>query len=281
MIPIKKNKYTAWLHWNISAQCNFDCTYCFGKIPVNRSELREIDIEKLLGTLEKDGRIFRISFTGGEPFLIPNIVEACAAITKKHFVSFNSNLVLPNVEKFADRINPERVVFIQASFHSRELEGKKLFDKYLTNFQLLKSRGFEILAEAVAFPTDYELHDKYKIILKENGIDLKFAPFVGSLNSKKYPQSYSPAEIIKYGLDEERIKAHFQKGKLCNAGFNASVVYSNGDVYPCFQIKEKMGSVNDGIEFSDTLRKCPAKFCGCPLNNYDRRLFELGIVSRQ
>ena len=61
--PNKDQKYDVWLHWNLTAQCNLNCEYCFGKIPVNKQNITSIDIEKLMGTLKKSGKTFRISFT--------------------------------------------------------------------------------------------------------------------------------------------------------------------------------------------------------------------------
>ena len=48
MIFSKTNKqnYDAWLHWNISSQCNFDCEYCFGKTPFVKQTINSIDIER-------------------------------------------------------------------------------------------------------------------------------------------------------------------------------------------------------------------------------------------
>lgn len=271
--PKENQKYNAWLHWYISSQCNFDCTYCFGKTPVDKSSLTVIDYKKLLETLERSGKIFRISFTGGEPFLISNFIEACTEISKRHFISVNSNLILPAVEKFSENVDPERVIFIQGSFHAEELENKKLLSNYIKNNHALKEKGFEVIAEAVAYPPNFEKLKEYEKLLEEENIELKFAPYLGKFNNQNYPLAHSKEDIVKWQLEEERIHYHYQKGKICNAGFNAGVVYSHGDVYPCFQVKKKLGNIYSGIDFFSEAGECPAKYCGCPLDKYDPGLF--------
>ncbi len=268
-------KYDAWLQWNLTSQCNFDCVYCFGKTPVNKKELREIHIEKLLSTLKKTNKVFRIGFTGGEPFLISNFIEACKRITEEHFISINSNIVLPAVKSFAESIDSRRVLFVQASFHPVELKEKNQFEKYVEHFHLLKKYGFNVVPEVVAYPPYKELIEENEIQLSQKEIELVKAPFIGKYNNSNYPADYSESEIDFYNLEKERINYHYQKEETCNAGFNVGVVFSSGDVYPCFQIKNKIGNIYSEINFENEMRRCPAKFCGCPLNKYDPKLFLL------
>ena len=274
LIRKEEQHYDAWLHWNVTSQCNFDCTYCFGKIPVSKVDINIINIDKLIKTLDKTGKVFRVSFTGGEPFLIPNIIEACAELTKKHYVSFNTNLVLPAVKKFADVINPDRVLNVHASLHIEELEIRRLIDTFVSNFKLLADRGFNIYAEAVAWPGSDANIEKYRRLMTGLGIEFGYAPFVGKLNNSDFPDSYKAEDLENYNLSKEQIQWYKQKDEVCNAAFNAGVVFSNGDIYPCFQIKEKMGNVYEEINFNSELTICPAKRCACPLNKYDEYLFE-------
>ena len=275
-MKILKNKnqnYDAWLHWDVTKRCNLDCEYCFGKITDTSIKVNSIKIDLLLETLDKNGKIYKISFTGGEPTLIPNFVEVCKSITKKHFVSFNSNLISNNIAKFAAEINPDRILHIHASFHYDELLKRKLLDKFAHNYNLLKNMGFNIYSETVAYP---KLANRVKDISKfaeENLIDFAFASFYGNFEGKNYPESYTNNDLDLFGISQSEISCFAQKGNICNAGFNAAVVFSNGNIYPCHQIKTKIGNIYEGFSFSDELIKCPSKKCGCPLNRYDSYLF--------
>lgn len=270
----ENQNYNAWLHWDVTKRCNLDCEYCFGKITDASVKVHSIKIDELIETLDKTDKTFRISFTGGEPTLIPNFVEACKAITEKHYISFNSNLISNSLNYFSKSINPKRVLHIHASFHYDELINKNLLDRFIQNFNFLKGMGFNIYSEVVAYPNIINKLDAINKIAKNNLISLTFAPFYGNYEGKNYPESYSNLELKFFGISSADISCFSQKGEICNAGYNVAVVFSNGNVYPCHQIKTKIGNIYEGIEFNKDLVKCPAKKCGCPLNKYDEYLFK-------
>ncbi len=274
ILKSENQNYNAWLHWDVTKRCNLNCEYCFGKITDANIKVHSIDIPKLITTLNKTGNTFRISFTGGEPTLVPNFVEACLVIAKKHFISFNSNLISKSILDFAKSIKPNRVLHIHASLHYDELIKNNLLNRFALNYKILKDNGFNIYAEAVA-------HPKIKSRLKEvldfaniNSMSLSFAPFYGVANGKNYPESYSQEELELFKIAKSEISCFMQKGKLCNAGYNVAVVFSNGNIYPCHQIKTKIGNIYEGFKFANKMTNCPSKKCGCPLNKYDEYLFK-------
>jgi MoaA/NifB/PqqE/SkfB family radical SAM enzyme len=265
--------YNAWLHWDVTKRCNLDCEYCFGKITDASVKVHSIDIPRLLFTLEKTEKTFRISFTGGEPTLVPNFIEACRAISEKHYISFNTNLISKNIKQFAELINPNRVLHIHASLHYSELLKNNLLDRFIQNYKLLEDAGFNIYTEVVAYPKMIDKIEELFQFAKQNSLKLFFAPYYGMLDGKEYPFAYTKNELVKFNILQKEISCFTQKGELCNAGYSAAVVFSNGNVYPCHQIKTKTGNIYEGIEFSSELTKCPSKKCGCPLNKYDEYLF--------
>ena len=270
----KNQKYDAWLHWDVTKRCNLNCEYCFGKITDASIKVHSIKIEKVISTLDETGKTFRISFTGGEPTLVLNFIEACQAITKRHYISFNSNLISKNVKQFVEKINPDRVLHIHASFHYDELLDKSLLKQFSENYNFLKGNGFNIYAEAVAYPKLKNKLDSIIEFANNNSFELSFAPFYGNYNEQTYPESYSHEDLDLFGITQNEISCFTQKGEICNAGYNVAVVFSNGNVYPCHQIKTRIGNIYEGIEFSNKIVKCPSKKCGCPLNKYDEYLFE-------
>ena len=110
-------------------------SYCFEN-PLKKTEkISEINTSALIKTLSSTNRTFKIRFTGGgDPFLIPNIVEACEKITRSHFVCIVSNLITEKIQEFSENIDPKRVLYINASLHIKELERLNLLDKYIYNF---------------------------------------------------------------------------------------------------------------------------------------------------
>jgi len=282
--------YDAWLNWNIASKCNLDCVYCFHNLakqenkktppppPVFSKESALINIPALIKTLDKTKKIFRIGFTGdGEPFLVPNIIEACVQITKRHFVSFTTNLTTSNIKEFAEKIKPEKTLVIAAAVHIKELERLNLLDRYVNNFIICQKKGFHIVAVVVAYPPLFNEVEKYRQFFREKGITIKFIPFFGAYKGKSYPSSYTPEELRVFNVDPLLIKQFHQQGKLCNAGYNAGVVSSIGIIRPCQKIHEEIGNIYNNIEFKDELITCPFSFCECPLKLWDSYLFERAI----
>ncbi len=282
MSNLRNPHYDAYLHLVTSYQCNLECNYCEAtQYLVKPSELYTktypINISALKNTLNDSNKIYRINFTGGEPFLAPNIVEACIELTKKHFISINTNLTSKKVKEFAEKINPERVLFINASCHIKELERMNLLSRYIHNFLLCKNRGFNIGAIEVGYPPLLKESDKYKFFFLEKGIELTFWVYVGTYKGKFYPDSYNEKEREILGLKQKYIDWFHQYGKLCNVGYNVGVIYPNGDIRYCFAINKSLGNIYEGIKFKDKLIRCPFKFCNCPMNMYDLPLFRKAI----
>lgn len=202
--------YDVWLHWYVTEECFLQCDYCAtGARMFNKKMVREIDIPRLLATLEASNLKFRISFTGGgEPMVVPNIIEACIAITGDHYLSLNTNLVARDMRPFAEKIDPAKVVEIVASLHLHELERTKNIDRYIDNFLMCKNAGHPIWATAVATPAIFADLDRFQQIFRDAGIVIGFAPFNGIFEGRSYPNSYTKADRIRLGFDTEIVDIH-------------------------------------------------------------------------
>ena len=249
------------------------CAYCSNRIRQS-AEIPLLDIPSLLKTLNSTNKTYRICFTGGgEPLLVNNIVDACIEISKKHFVSLHTNLTTSRIAEFSDKIDPERVIFIIASLHIKELERLNLLDTYLYNFHLLRNNGFTIVPSVVAYPPLLDEIGRYKEFFKERELNLHFDLFQGVYNGKKYPDSYTEEEMSILGLNIKEIGFVNQKRQLCNAGYNAGIINPKGNVFQCGKMRKPMGNIYKKIEFNDNLIRCPFNTCGSPLNIYDPYLF--------
>jgi len=276
-------EYDAHLSWNLISRCNLDCKYCytFGDPSKKTGEITRIDISSLMKTIDKTGKIFNIHFIGGgEPFLVPNIVDACIEITKRHYVGFNSNMITNKIEEFAEKIDPGRVSYINASCHIKELERVGLLDTWIDNFLMYKDRGFNIGAEEVAFPPLLKEAGRYRRFFRNGGIELKFVPFSGEYNGKKYPRAYTKKEMKIFGIPKkgkDGTNKYNQYGKRCNAGYNFGFADKDGNIQPCPQINESIGNLYGKIEFQSGIRRCPFDVCWCPLNVFDPHLFKKAV----
>lgn len=71
-----------WLRveWNLGRRCNYDCSYCGSDIHDRTSEhmpwhVYTNTVDKLVNTAKSLGKITRVSLTGGEPFVHPQIID--------------------------------------------------------------------------------------------------------------------------------------------------------------------------------------------------------------
>lgn len=280
---ISNLQYEAWLHWVVTERCVMNCEYCRtggGEDSVRRkAPAFPIDIPNLISTLEQTGKIFNISFTGGgEPFLVPNLTEACLELSKKHYISFYTNFAEKQVREFLEQIDPGRVLYILASCHIKALERRQLLERFIRNCVLCKAKGIPLTVAEVAYPPLLSEVEKYTRFFAEHGLDLKFGPFDGEYQGKTYPQSYTDEELETFGLAKLMMTLYDPSSgnnmPFCNAGYNAAIVRPNGDINPCDQITQKIGNIYTQINFRKHIVLCPFTYCGCQLYHHDSNLFE-------
>ncbi|MBU9889278.1 MAG: hypothetical protein KTQ49_05370 [Candidatus Omnitrophica bacterium] len=310
--------YDAWLNWFLPGACNLRCEYCIvhpsdpkkrGLLSsaahslvrfrrkhfsiqgfllyaveslFQRQDTPSVNIPALLDSLDRTHMIFRINFTGkGEPFLVPNIVEACEQLTRIHYVSFNTNLIPQKIGDFCDRIDPERVASIQASLHIKELEKRGLFDVFIDHFLKLREKKFPIAAIEVAYPGLFPEIEKYRSFFAERGIPLRFGWFNGVYRGKEYPAAYTREELNGFGLKGSPGLETFQQGTLCNAGYNTASIRESGAVVICNDVIEPLGHIYKGFRFKKKPIQCPAAFCSCSLKYYDAALYRKALVENK
>ena len=166
---------------------------------------------------------------------------------------------------------------------------------------LLRERGFVVHCCAVAHPRLLPELDRYREELAREGLPLQFSFFAGEHGGRPYPQSYTPEEIDrirrppllpgvlqkslqeyvprKYDLpeldDDLYDVLRSPRGKLCNAGFNAAFVASDGAVWRCLRIRDSLGRIDGDLRFEAEPCICQEEFCECPLKSYDLYLRDL------
>ena len=238
-----------------------------------------IDISTLAQTLNKTHKTIHFHLTNGEPLLVPNIIEVCQEITKRHLVSLSTNLTQKNIRKFVQQINPERVLFITATLHIKELERLNLVERYVHHLLLCQEKGFRIHTSIVAHPPLVDKVEHYRKFFQKQGIQLNFTPFFGEYNGKIYPpEAYTEKEMEIFGFEKSYLNMYKQHGKLCNAGYNVGLIRQNGDIRPCSKIRKPIGHIyEETMQLNKQLIRCPFQWCECPLNVFDPYLFEKAL----
>lgn len=271
--------YNFWMHWVINNSCNLECGYCIETITGTRSNITNtIDLDLLKKNFSGLDTKLKISFVGGgEPFLVPNLIETCEFLTQNHTVAFVTNLTIPKVTELVGRIDPSKVAYILASFHIEELEKRNLIERYIEHYTILRKAGFPIQAQAVAFPGIIEKCQQYHKQFTEAGLDLVFTPFYGTYNDKEYPLAYSEEELRAFGLDPSQTEVFQSKGRQCNAGFNTAIVHPRGDIISCDKCKRWLGNMYDYFDFEEKIQRCTHETCTCPSFLHDQPLFERAL----
>lgn len=146
------------IKWNMNSQCNFQCHYCISAKDLNNNPtIKPIDISKLSEALNFLKGNWHIGITGGEPFLEKDIIDICRVITKKHYLSLLTNLSTKNVYHFADHIDPNKVIYINAAVHIIEREKRDIkLNAYIEKMLYLQKKGFNINALYVAHPVLFD-----------------------------------------------------------------------------------------------------------------------------
>lgn len=190
-----------------------------------------------------------MEITGGEPFLLPGLVDMLKGLNSSIKFGITTNLTLP-IEEFARCISPKQLLNITCSRHpSMYKQPKDMFDGKV---RLLLSKGFHVTVNLVAYPDQMYLIPEMKAHYEKMGAHFHVDPFREGHEMGKY--AYTPDEnrfLSKYVtsdrgwlLDKERDGL---KRALCSAGHDHVCVAPNGDYWPCmlytFQGREPLGNV--------------------------------------
>lgn len=203
--PYEGRPYDAFLHWHITYECQMMCNYCIVTGPDKASDTRDkmrksppTDIDAVMRTLEKTGLTYYVSMMGGEPMLVPNIIEVVKTLTTKHYVGFNTNLAALD-PRFWDEVNISHLGNFHISLHIRPMEKRKLTDKFIENFKAMKRVGFtNYYITVVGHPDILANIDQHREFFAKHDIFFKVIPMIeggGATGGKVYPASYTEKEL--------------------------------------------------------------------------------------
>ncbi|TVM19999.1 radical SAM protein [Oceanidesulfovibrio indonesiensis] len=254
-----------YLMWNMTRKCNFRCHYCY--YPHDNSPVQEnLPVDRLRQFLDGTGREWVVGMTGGEPFLYPNFVDLCAALTETHKVSVDTNLSLTKeVARFARQIDPKRVHDLYVALHVEERERRGGMDAFVRNVNELTGRGFNVVVNYVLHPDLIHRYAEDRDRLAEQGVTITPRPFKGVHEDREYPAAY-PAEAKAHFSDHPDAgkKTVFDFcGVLCNGGRSFIRMEPDGTVYRCAGEKTVMGNLLTGIALYEEPMPCRARRCPC------------------
>ena len=258
--------------WHLTNRCNFGCEYCHPQIKkeLNNIKEQEPSVELISKRFNDVEYPCLINMSGGEPFLYPNFVELCKELTKKHFLTINSNISTSNVIEFAEKIPSKKVVLINAAFHQPERSKINGEAKYIENILALQENGFNVTALYVLYPPLLTRVSEDIMFLKNNGVkSISAKVFKGVYKGKLYPEGYTENEKVKilslindYKFNEKYMRGEmYFTGQNCNSGYRFFKIEVDGKVYRCPTIHiNSYGNFYDGtFERDSSPQPCTGK----------------------
>ena len=107
--------------WWTTMACNFKCKYCWEVQAQERGEFKPVPFRPAQDWLEAWNRLRPqlLDITGGEPFVMSDLIDVLIGLEPAIRVAITSNLSHPLLE-FVKHVSPERVINVTASFHPME-----------------------------------------------------------------------------------------------------------------------------------------------------------------
>lgn len=141
-----------YIHWDVSTQCNFKCTYCYAMKEYGDDWGKIDDWKKQQHVIKNIARarlpVF-LGLLGGEPTIhphYPELIDMCLDAVKKHpdgrlYITTNGS----NKNEIFQKHRHDKNLYFLFSFHSEyEFKYKKGFQILLDNIKTAVDRGFKV-----------------------------------------------------------------------------------------------------------------------------------------
>jgi MoaA/NifB/PqqE/SkfB family radical SAM enzyme len=280
--------------------CNYRCDYCF----VPEAKLGEKLVvhatpQAWQAAFDRTEKTWMIHITGGEPTLYPGFAELSERLSRRHYLSLNSNLTGRELAGFAERVDPARVALVNAGFHPAERQLRNGAELFLDKAAMLRERGFPIMISVVATPDILAEYDAVIAALAPTGLVPMPKAMHGAHRGAHYPEAYSPEqrrEFHRRSLDAEQSypnlfgpnglrpsidltldRNHLERriryiGQLCSAGRDMVRIDPDGTVHRCAIKGPSMGNLLAGTwRRASDCAPCNRSYCVYFCDKYTAR----------
>jgi len=282
-------KYDVEADWTLLTTCNFRCDYCFVPLPALAAKLTVHGTSaQWTEAFDATGKTWLLHITGGEPSIYPGFVDLCERLSRNHYLSINSNLSHASMDTFAERIDPERVHFINAAVHYDERSQRSALDPFFARVQKLRARRFSVLVSSVMTPDVVRNFPEVSAYFESRGISVIPKVMRERFHGRIYPGAYTAEEkfLIRRYLEKARQnyapvtlamaeaatidmladdrlldRPKIYHGKLCGSGHNFVRIEPDGTVIRCGS-GTQLGNVLDrDLALLDAPKPCDSLYC--------------------
>jgi MoaA/NifB/PqqE/SkfB family radical SAM enzyme len=279
---------SAWPHqdqikveWNLGKRCNYDCSYCPDSIHDNYSPHTPIDIlERTVDRLCALGKPLRISLTGGEPAVHPDIEDLFDYFKRKDvfWVNLTTNgtrpakwyldnemffnhlvfslhfehdwqRILRTINEFYDAT--ERDFFVNVMAHHDHMADVRFV------VERLKDVGIRYAVRRIRWTEgDHNIFDD----MRYDGKDLEW---LISQDATAKPNCRVDEEYIVHANDIIKKKQNQFKGWTCSAGIESLMINWDGEVHRATcRVGDSLGNIyNDTFVIPTDPVICTRDWC--------------------
>ncbi len=262
------------IQFQVTNACNLHCVYC--AVESGKARPKELSLDDIKRAIDEAVEIFpdiQVSFTGGEPLLVPWIFEAidyAADKTKTQVCLLSNLLLLKNNASLLHRV----AALIRAGYQVRmsisaverdacnRLSGKNCYDDALEVINLLKNEGvypeLDIPLSAPDTQANCEALTQFRRALPP---ELKYQFCIMYLGGREKGQHvFSTHDAFENALDdlcfeggiylagaETSSVACRRKGCTCTND-EQLFVRSDGTIFSCFKLVGELGHLSEGLK---------------------------------
>ena len=281
---------SAWPHqdqikveWNLGKRCNYDCSYCPSEIHDNFSPHTDIHIlENTVNELSKLKKPLRISLTGGEPCVHPDIEELFDYMKRKNVfwvnvttngtrgyrwyleneMFFNHLVFSLHFEQEYTRIVDTILKFYDSTereFHVNVMAHHNYMPQVKTVVKKFKEVGIKFTVRRIRWTDgDHNIFDD----LKYDGNDLEW---LLQEHTTATPNCRVDDVTVMHANDIIRVHSNQFKGWTCNAGIESLMINWDGEIYRATcRVGGSLGNIYTGsFKIPDSPVICTRDWCTC------------------
>lgn len=270
-------------------ECNLNCIYCYATDrPKSSIKLTREEHFKLIGDINAIAKHSSIAFTGGEPLLLPYLIELvdyARGLGHQVHLLTNGTLINKNAERISKAFDLIKISLDGSTAEIHDFHrGNGSFAKTLNAINLLIQQDAPI--QITMTITKKNIHD-IDAMTKKFGSRLSFAPlFVAgraknmkelSITGKEYYEALASVNDVKplSNLCSSLAASRQKRIMKCAIGDGEISISETGDVYPCQLLhfpqfcagNVRESSLKSIYETSDKLKVCKeltvTKIAGC------------------
>lgn len=239
----------------LTYRCNFDCIHCYIVPSREKEELSTLSVKRAIDQLAEAGCL-TLTFSGGEPLLRRDFIELARYARKQRFavrLFTNGSLIDENM---ADEIRTLHPLSIDISLYGasektyREITGSgKNFRAVLRGIENVRRHNLKIVLKFPLMRENAAELEEMKMIAREWNLPYRIDPHLT-------PRDDGNIQPLEHLIDEAEMCRYIQKDLeyppvvkrepddiVCTIGRNNIAISPYGDVYPCVQLKTRLGNI--------------------------------------